>query len=287
MTTTPAQLASLFPELSGLSGARFLVKYGGAAMEREDVRESVCAEVAALAQIGITTIIVHGGGKEISRLLERLGLTPRFIDGLRVTDEQTMWATEMVLSGSVNKDLVSRITRHGASAVGISGRDARTLEASKLLSSRGEDLGHTGDVSQVRSDAIEALLSAKLVPVVSPVGETTAGAPLNLNADYAAAALAGVLRVQSCIFLTDVAGVKRDGAVLPRLTADEIHSLIADGTISGGMIPKVQCAVRAVQQGAPQAVICDASSAHVLTRAILGLSDVGTRVVAHERSHAK
>jgi acetylglutamate kinase len=272
------ELLNQFPTLKNVEGSRFLVKYGGAAMERDDVRAAVCLEVALLAQAGLHVTVVHGGGKEISRLLERLGLTPAFIDGLRVTNAEAMVATEMVLSGSINKDLVSRITLNGAPALGISGRDGHLLEATALRGSNGADLGLTGEVRSVQTRAVEAILQAGFLPVISPVGETAEGLPLNLNADYAAAALAGALGAERCIFLTDVPGVKKNGAVIPRLTPAEVKELITEGTISGGMIPKVQCAVRALSAGCPSAVICDAARPWVVTSAIIGANDGGTRL---------
>lgn len=273
------EIRNRFPLVARRVGQRIVVKYGGAAMEREEVRESVCAEIAALTQLGIQIIVVHGGGKEISRFIERIGLTPHFVEGLRVTDAETMTVTEMVLSGSVNKDLVSRISRNGAKALGLSGRDAHTLEAVRLLGSQGQDLGQTGDVTKTDPQAIEAILAAGLVPVVSPVGETIHGEPLNLNADYAAAAIAGALGVKSCVFLTDVAGVKKDGQVLPLLTAREVAALIETGVISGGMIPKVQCAIRAVRSGCPTAIISDASQRFVVSGAIAGDTGCGTQII--------
>lgn len=261
-----------------LEGKRFLVKYGGAAMEKQEVREAVCAEVAELAKRGVQLVVVHGGGKEISRLIENLGLETHFVDGVRVTDAEGMRATEMVLSGSINKDLVSRITRHGSRAVGISGRDAHLLEAKPLVGKNGEDFGLTGEVVRVDPSLVEDLLKAGLVPVISPVGETASGDPLNLNADYAAAAIAGALEAESCVFLTDVPGVKKDGLVLPKLTPDEINQLIEEGTISGGMIPKVECAVRAIAAGCQEAIVCDASRPKIITSALESTADAGTSI---------
>ena len=261
-----------------LDGKRFLVKYGGAAMERQEVREAVCAEVATLAKRGAQLVVVHGGGKEISRLIENLGLQTRFVDGVRVTDAEGMRATEMVLSGSINKDLVSRITRHGSRAVGISGRDAHLIEAKPLIGKNGEDFGLTGEVVRVDPSLVEDLLKAGLVPVISPVGETADGQPLNLNADYAAAAIAGALEAESCVFLTDVPGVKKDGLVLPKLTPSEINQLIEEGTISGGMIPKVECAVRAIAAGCQEALVCDAGKPNVIASALESKSDTGTSI---------
>jgi acetylglutamate kinase len=263
-----------------LRGKTFLVKYGGAAMEDPAVREAVCAEVASLCHAGVQLVVVHGGGKEISKMMERLGLTPQFIGGLRVTDPQAMSITEMVLTGAVNSDLVSRITRHGAPAVGLSGRDANLLRAKKLYGKAGEDLGLTGEVERTDLTAVKALLRAGLVPVISPIGEAENGSALNLNADYAAAAIAGALAVDACVFLTDVAGVKKDGSVLPELSKADIERLIGDGTISGGMIPKVECVIKAITAGCPRAIICDAGRPATITSALVAEPGCGTMVVA-------
>lgn len=273
---TPCEITSTFPLAAQLAGRRFLVKYGGAAMEDESIKERVCSEVAALAQLGAKVVVVHGGGKEISRLLERLGIQSCFIDGLRVTDDETMRATEMVLSGSINSDLASRITRLGAPAAGLTGRDSGLLTAQRLRGKRGEDLGRTGEV--VRSDprAILALEHSGIVPVVSPVGQDSEGAALNLNADYAAAALAGSIRADACLFLTDVPGVKRDGRVIPSLSSREAVALIAEGIVSGGMIPKVECALRALDAGCPRSVIADAATRCIITASLLESPGCGT-----------
>lgn len=257
-----------------------VVKYGGAAMEDPATRHRVCAEIASLHSQGMKFVVVHGGGKEISRMMERLGLKPHFIDGLRVTDVAAMEITEMVLSGTINSDLCSRISRCGARAVGLSGRDARLIQAKPLVGKNGEDMGRTGEVIQIDPSAILALLDQGIIPVVSPVGENATGEPMNLNADYAAAALAGAVRANTCVFLTDVPGVKKEGAVLPRLTGREIQTLITDGTISGGMIPKVECATRAVEAGCARAVICDASREGIIRDALHNVEAAGTVVTA-------
>lgn len=249
-------------------------------MEDPATRDAVCAEVASLCRAGVQLVVVHGGGKEISKMMERVGLTPEFIGGLRVTDPQAMAITEMVLTGAVNSDLVSRITRHGAPAVGLSGRDANLLRAQKLYGKAGEDLGLTGEVERTDLTAVKALLRASLVPVISPVGEAANGSALNLNADYAAAAIAGSLAVDACVFLTDVAGVKKNGSVLPQLSKIEIERLISDGTISGGMIPKVECVIKAIEAGCPRAIICDAGRPAIITSALLAEAGCGTVVVA-------
>jgi acetylglutamate kinase len=273
------ELLNTFPQLAALKGRRFLVKYGGAAMESQQTRIDVCREIAALTRIGLEIVVVHGGGKEISRLLERLNIPSNFIGGLRQTSPDAMVATEMALSGSINKELSSRITHLGVKAVGISGRDAHLFEATHIKGPNGEDLGATGEIARCEPVIIDTLLKAGYVPVVSPVAETADGAPLNINADYAAAALAGALKVASCVFLTDVDGVKSEGQVQSSLSADEIEKLIANGTISGGMIPKVQCASRAVKAGCLSANICNAGAANIVARALTGGAGAGTRVV--------
>lgn len=273
---TPEELRTTLPRVSALAGHRFLVKYGGAAMEDDSTKELVCSEVAALTELGVHVVVVHGGGKEISRLIERLGLESHFIDGLRVTSPEVMIATEMVLSGTVNSDLVSRITRCGAQAVGLSGRDAKLLTARKLLSKRGEDLGQTGEVVASDPSAVLHALSGHFVPVISPVGEDRDGKALNLNADYAAGALAGSVQAEACIFLTDVAGVKKDDAVIPRLSQQEIAALIESGVITGGMIPKVECALRALHAGCPRAIITHAAKRLAITSCLVNTPECGT-----------
>jgi acetylglutamate kinase len=245
-------------------------------MEREETRACVCREVASLHHLGIKIVVVHGGGKEISSMMERVGLKPLFIDGLRVTDDDGMRITEMVLSGTINSDLVSRITRSGAPAIGMSGRDAHLLTGLPLKGKLGEDLGNTGEVTTVQPDSILTVLNGGFVPVVSPVAETVDGKPLNVNADYAAAALAGALSVEACIFLTDVAGVKRNGEITPTLSRLESERWIGDGTIHGGMIPKVECALQALKGGARRSLICDAARPLVISATLFGATLSGT-----------
>jgi acetylglutamate kinase len=275
---SPQELLSIFPALSQHIGKRYLLKYGGAAMERHEVREAVCLEVALLSNLGVKLVVVHGGGKEISQLLERLGIESHFIGGVRVTSPEAMYATEMVLSGVVNKQLASLITLSGALALGISGRDAHIIEAVPFVGKSGEDFGETGDISRCNPAAIEKLLKASFVPVVSPVGESISGAPRNLNADYTAAAIAGAISAQKAIFLTDVDGVRANGAVQPALSAAQIKELIKTGVISGGMIPKVECALRAIDSGCGEAVICNAATSLIVSRTIIGDVAAGTVV---------
>ena len=279
--STPAspealKLLERFPALQAVLDQCYMVKFGGAAMEQDSVRDAVCRELALLSQLGASIIVVHGGGKEITRLLERLSIESRFIDGVRVTSTAAMVATEMVLSGLVNKDLASRITRYGAPAVGISGRDAQLIEAVPYRNQALDDFGETGDLHACNLGLIHALVAGGYVPVVSPVGESKDGAAKNLNADLAAAGLAGSLKAVKAIFLTDVAGVKIDKSVQPSLTTQDVKKLISSGIITGGMIPKVECAIKALVDGCPSAMICDASGLNIVTRAILGETTAGT-----------
>lgn len=274
------ELTHSFPELSNLVGRRYTVKFGGAAMEDPHVCESVCRELAALHCLGLELVIVHGGGKEISRLLERLAIPSEFKGGLRVTSPEAMAVTEMVLSGSTNKRLVSLLTKHGARAVGVSGRDGHLLVAELLRGANDEDLGQTGEVSQCNLDVINVLLASRFLPVVSPVGESVHGAALNLNADYAAAAISGALQSEKAIFLTDVDGVKAHGTVQSALSAAQIQQLIQSAEITGGMIPKVTCALRALARGARETVICNASTPQSISKALLSMPGSGTCITS-------
>jgi acetylglutamate kinase len=265
-----------YPDLAKHQGELYLVKYGGAAMDRNEVKDAVCREIAALSQLGIRVVVVHGGGKEITHLLEQLSIESKFIGGVRVTSSSAMKATEMVLSGSINKELASTITRYGAPALGISGRDAHIIEASTYRGPDGGDFGETGDVATCNPKPITALLEGGFVPVVSPIGENEEGRPKNINADYAAAAVAGSIKALNCIFLTDVDGVRTDAGVQQALTAHDIEELIQAGVITGGMIPKVMCALKALNAGCPKATICNAGLADVVTKVILGDAAIGT-----------
>lgn len=224
-----------------------LLKVGGAELEEGpqlDTLVSVLTRLVAEREL----VVVHGGGSEIVELQRRFGLTPRFIEGLRVTDEQSLRVAEMVLSGAVNKRLTARLVHQGVKALGLSGVDAGLLQAQILKHPKG-DLGRVGEIVQVRVDILWDLLSKGFMPVISPISLGTDGRPLNVNADHAALAIAGALKVAEAIFLTDVPGVMRDGEVLPKLGAEEAERLIAEGHITGGMIPKVRSALQAIAQG--------------------------------------
>lgn len=271
MSKMPENIIKEFPEATKLKGKRVLVKYGGAAMEHEETKDRVCREISALVGLGVQIVVVHGGGKEIGRWMERVGLQPHFVDGIRVTDDDSILVTEMVLSGLINSDLVSRLNRLETLALGLSGRHGRLLQSVPLQLQNSGDLSRTGEVEHTNVSILTTLLSAHITPVVSPIGETFEGISLNLNADYAAAALAGALEADVCVFLTDVDGVKLAGRLLPTATRQQIASMVEEGSLYGGMIPKVECALRALENGCKRAVITAAQRPFSVTGALLGV----------------
>ena len=224
-----------------------LLKVGGAELQPGPTLDQLATALAKLATQQ-ALVVVHGGGADIANLQRRLGLEPRFLEGLRITDEASMEVAEMVLSGTVNKRLTARLVREGVRAIGLSGVDGGFLRATKLRHPKG-DLGRVGEISAVDASCLHDLLAAGFVPVVSPISLGMDGLPYNVNADHAALAIARALGSAEMIFLTDVPGVMRDGAVLPELRAGEAERLIEEGVISGGMIPKVRSALEALAGG--------------------------------------
>ena len=232
--------------------ARTLLKVGGAELQAS-ILDSLVAALALVAEER-ELIVVHGGGADIAALQKRLGLEPRFVDGLRVTDEECLRVAEMALSGTVNKRLVGRLVMCGVRAIGVSGVDAGLLRARKLVHPKG-DLGRVGEITQVSTHLLTDLLSLGLTPVVSPISLGHEGETYNVNADHAAMAIAGALRVEEMVFLTDVPGVLHQGRILERLSTQKIDQLIDAGHITGGMIPKVRSALEVIRQGAGSARI--------------------------------
>jgi acetylglutamate kinase len=232
-----------------------LLKVGGAELQEGPVLADLVAALATLAARG-PLVVVHGGGPEIAALQARLGLEPRFVEGLRVTDDESLQVAEMVLSGLVNKRLTARLNAHAVRAIGLSGVDGGLLCAVRLRHSAG-DLGHVGEITAVHADVLTDLLAAGFLPVVSPISLGPDGRPLNVNADHAALALAQALRVPEAIYLTNVPGVLIDGQTVATLGRDEVEQLIAKGVISGGMIPKVRSALEAIAQGVASVTITD------------------------------
>ncbi|MDO5537108.1 MAG: acetylglutamate kinase [Desulfovibrionaceae bacterium] len=255
-----------------------VIKFGGHTMTDPALRDAFVEDLAPIAAGGRRCVVVHGGGPQISSLLKRLNIPSRFEQGLRVTDEAAMEAVEMALSAQVNKELVGAFTMHGARAVGISGRDGSPLLRAKV---RSELLGRVGDVVAVQPDVLSCLVAAGYVPVVSPIAEDVNGGALNLNADTAAGAVAGALKAEFFVLMSDVPGVLDAGKnLLPRLTRAEIEQLKSDGVISGGMIPKVDACLHALDMGCEKALILNGAERSALRRLLEGDTSMGTVVSA-------
>lgn len=258
-------ISEALPYIRTLSGQTIVVKYGGAAMTDAVLKTAVMGDIALLHYVGVKVIVVHGGGPEISAMCKQMGIEPRFVGGMRVTDEPTMRVTEMVL-GQIGKGIAHGLSTHGAPAVGLSGKDGNLLRAKKF---EGEaDWGLVGEVEHVEPSLLSTLAREGFVPVVTPVAPGASGETYNVNADYAAGAIAGAVGAIKVLFLTDVAGVLRDvndkTSLIASLSADEVEALIADGTIAGGMIPKVRCCTDAVKRGVERAHIVDGREPHAL-----------------------
>ncbi|NCC13096.1 MAG: acetylglutamate kinase [Spirochaetia bacterium] len=281
-------LIEAIPYIRRFAGSTVVVKYGGSAMVDEKLKRSVIQDIAMLKYIGLKPVVVHGGGKEITSLLERLGKQSQFLDGLRVTDEETAKVAEMVLSGSIGKALVDELQMVGISSVGISGKDGRSLLCSRKLDEKGRDLGFVGQIDSVDTTLLETLLANNFVPVVSPVGVDAAGNTYNINADYAASAVAGSLSAQKLIFLTDVEGILKDkddpASILRTLSEQEALGYIADGTIKGGMIPKVQCCLDGLDKGVESVHVLDGRVPHAILLEIFTTKGVGTMVTKEKQA---
>jgi len=285
-----ALLASALPFLRRYAGDTIVVKYGGNAMGKDHLSSAFGRDIALLKLVGINPIVVHGGGPQISAMLKRLNIESRFVDGLRVTDQAAIDVIEMVLSGSVNKQVANLINRAGALAVGISGKDGGLLQARKLLhTSRDarsgaeapQDLGFVGEPVKIDPRVLFSLLGSGLTPVIAPVGVGENGETYNINADTAAGAIAGSVNASRLLMLTDVAGVlDENGKLIPELTADEARRRIADGSISGGMIPKVETCLAAVKAGASAAVILDGRVPHACLLELFTHKGSGTLIRA-------
>ena len=279
-------LSGALPYMRRYAGSTFVVKYGGHAMGDETVAEQFARDVVLLKQIGVNPIVVHGGGPQIGQMLERLKIKSEFIDGLRVTDKATVEIVEMVLSGAINKQLVASINLAGGTAVGVSGKDGRLIRAEKVKRTKIDpgsniekvlDLGFVGDPVEVNPMILEKFAAADIVPVVAPVGFGADGETYNINADTAAGAIAGAMKATRFLLLTDVPGVlDKDKKLIGELTASKARTLIKDGTISGGMIPKVETCLLAVDLGVEAAVILDGRVPHAQLLEIFTEAGVGT-----------
>jgi acetylglutamate kinase len=285
-------LVEALPYILRFHGKKVLVKFGGSAMLSESGTDNFAQDVVVLQKTGMLPVVVHGGGPEINRAMERMGKKPEKVNGLRVTDSETLEIAEMVLVGKINSGLVSRIQRHGGKAVGISGKADGTLFSTRLspVTARGSDgnttqvdLGHVGEVAKVNPTLVDLLCQNGFIPVIAPIGVDAGGNSLNLNADTAAARLASALGAEKLVLMTDVPGVLREpenpASVVSRLSVGEMDRMTADGTISGGMIPKVQAARDALASGVGSVHILDGKVGHSLLLEVFTDEGIGTMIV--------
>ena len=274
-------LTEALPYIKKFSGITVVIKYGGAALVNEEIKSTIIKDIALMKFVGFKPVVVHGGGKDINKALERVGIEPQFKDGLRVTDEETMEVVQEVLVGKVNKSLVTELCLQGINAGGVCGKDSGFMKVKKATPN-GLDLGLVGEVTEVDTTLINTLLDNDFVPVISTVGVDEEGNSYNVNADYAAVAVAGALNAEKLVFITDVAGVMRDvndpNSVISTTNTAEINELIADGTIAGGMIPKVQCCLAGVNAGVKNVHILDGRIAHCLILEIFTNKGIGTLI---------
>ena len=285
--TTAEVLTTALPYIQRFVGKLIVVKYGGNAMTDPKLESSFARDIVLLKTVGMHPVVVHGGGPQVDNLLKELGRQSERIDGMRVTDKSTMDIVEMVLGGSVNKSIVSLINKHGGRAIGLTGKDANLILAKKLMMEKigadgvavPVDLGFVGDVVSVNKDVINMLIASDFIPVIAPLGVDEEGNAYNINADLVAGKVAEFLQAEKLMLLTNIKGVLgRDGEVVTGLTPKTVDSLIEDGTISGGMIPKIQCALDAVRGGVKSAVIVDGRVPHATLLEIFTNEGVGTLI---------
>ena len=277
-------LIEALPYIRAFQGKTLVIKYGGAAMEQADLKEQFAKDVLLLRLVGIRPVIVHGGGPQIGALMKRLGKEPRFVGGMRVTDEETMEIVEMVLVGKINKEIVGLINLHGGRAVGLSGKDGSLIRAHKRLHRTADgtmaDIGLVGEVDAVNPELIRRLEEDGFIPVIAPVGVGSHGETYNINADLVAGDVAAALRAEKLIHLTDVQGIKDgDGRHISTLTKQEAERLIKAGVIDGGMLPKVESSLRALAGGAQKAHIIDGRVPHAILLEVLTVEGIGTEII--------
>jgi len=281
-------LGEALPYIRRFRGKTIVVKYGGNAMVDERLKSGFARDIVLMRLVGINPVVVHGGGPQIGHLLEKIGKESRFVEGMRVTDSETMDVVEMVLGGLVNKDIVNLISRHGGRAVGLTGKDGELIHARKLTVTRTSpelevpeiiDIGHVGEVASVDTSVVDMLVSGDFIPVIAPIGVGEDGHSYNINADLVAGRIAEVLGAEKLILLTNTTGLlDKQGELLTGLTAAEVDKLIADGTIHGGMLPKIQCALSAVKSGVRSSHIIDGRVEHAVLVELFTDEGVGTLI---------
>jgi len=278
---TAEVLIEALPYIQRYSGKTIVIKYGGNAMTDEALQSSFARDIVLLKHVGMNPVVVHGGGPQIGEMLKQLGKESQFIQGMRVTDAETMEVVQMVLGGLVNKQIVSSINQHGGRAVGLTGKDGGLIRAKRLElldeSSEPIDLGHVGEVDAIDPTVVETLDAGDFIPVIAPIGVSKEGTPYNINADLVAGKMAVVLGAEKLILLTNTKGVlTSEGELLTGLSANDVGKLIHDGTIHGGMLPKLKCALDAIQSGVKTAHIIDGRVQHAVLLELLTDKGVGT-----------
>lgn len=281
-------LSEALPYIQRFRGKTVVVKYGGNAMVDEELKAGFARDIVLLKHVGIDPVVVHGGGPQIGRLLERIGKPSEFIEGMRVTDAETMDVVEMVLGGLVNKEIVNLINRHGGRAVGLTGKDGDLIRARKHIPNRQADadppseiidLGHVGEVESIDASVVEMLDQGEFIPVIAPIGVGRDGHSYNINADLVAGKMAEFLKAEKLILLTNTTGVlDGEGTLLTGLSPRDVDAFIADGTIRGGMLPKIDCALDAVKGGVNAAHIIDGRVPHAVLLELFTDSGVGTLI---------
>jgi acetylglutamate kinase len=281
-------LTEALPYIQRFIGKTIIVKFGGNAMVDDDLKIQFARDVVLMKLVGMNPIVVHGGGPQIGKLLKQLNIESRFVDGMRVTDGQTMDVVEMVLGGSVNKEIVSLLNRNGGKAVGITGKDGELIRARKMNVSQKTpemiepeiiDIGHVGEVESIDISVLEMLTSSNFIPVIAPIGVGEDGSSYNINADLVAGKIAEVMQAEKLMLLTNVAGLmNKNDEVLTGISTKEVDELIADGTIYGGMLPKIRCAQEAVNGGVTSAHIIDGRVPHAVLLEIFTDEGVGTLI---------
>ena len=283
-------LSEAMPYIRRFRGKTVVIKYGGNAMVDEELKSGFARDIVLMKLVGINPVVVHGGGPQIGHLLEKIGKETSFVQGMRVTDSETMDVVEMVLGGLVNKEIVNLITRHGGRAVGLSGKDGDLIRARKMTIRRDSpeldapeiiDLGHVGEVASIDASVVNMLVSGDFIPVIAPIGVGEDGYSYNINADLVAGRMAEVLGAEKLILLTNTKGLlDKNGGLLTGLGAEDVARLIADGTIHGGMLPKIRCALSAVNTGVSAVHIIDGRVTHAVLLELFTDEGVGTLIRA-------
>ena len=281
-------LTESLPYIQRFTGKTIVVKFGGNAMTDPQLHDTFARDIVLMKLVGMNPVVVHGGGPQIGSLLERLNIKTEFVDGMRVTDAKTMDVVEMVLGGSVNKEIVSSINRNGGKAIGVTGKDGQFIRAKKMTIDRYSpelgaseiiDIGHVGQVKSIDTEVLSVILDSNFIPVIAPIGVDALGATYNINADLVAGKIAEVMQAEKLMLLTNVAGLlDKESNILTGLSTAQVDSLIADGTIHGGMLPKIQCALDAVKGGVNSAHIIDGRVPHATMLEIFTDQGIGTLI---------